>query len=194
MNTSLAWVFRGLLICGLCRCSRSVSVRESLPKGTYQIGAAVCASSGAAPDYPTPGFATVLSAFDDLSAHTWTVKKSTIEETLQDSDCQVLVTRNIRRNAGREFSLARTRHAKFSPPDCALSVTARDATYPVKPSTATFFQDTLDATEDILYVVARSDEGGLLLISADRPDLNSVWGAYGCAASDQIQIPIVKIL
>ena len=66
-------------------------------------------------------------------------------------------------------------------------MTVQGVTYQAGPAYSTQFQDSDDRSEEIAYQVSETP-GGYLLTTA--PELDQVWSAYGCAATDQLSIAL----
>jgi hypothetical protein len=170
--------------------SKSSGTSRALPFGTYAVSAPVCVSTGKAPAYPAANYRAALYDFSGLSSRTWTVELRALTETFVDADCTLTIARGIFDNSDSSFSWRKNRRHSFTPEGCELAVDFAGREWPVSPSYTDLFTDGDALDEDLPFEVTEvATEAGTSyeLLSATRPDLDSLWKAYGCAAEDQLR-------
>lgn len=163
-----------------------------MPDGTYDLTAPVCGSTGEPPAYPAVSYRVALFDFDDLTERSLALDGLAVEETYRAKDCTVIARHTLYKNYDGIYSARHDRKFSFDPPGCALTATARDTTLKVAPEFSDLMKDSDDRSEELPFEVATDDDHTYRLTSGDYPDLNELWGTYGCAKPDRLKISAVR--
>jgi hypothetical protein len=178
----------GLALLPGCGKDSGSSWSRALPLGSYDLSAPVCGSTNEAPLYPQINHRVALFDFDDLTEHTLTVANREVTEVWKTKDCAVTATRSIFQNYDGVFSTRHDRRFTFDPPGCTLTATVQTTTFRVGPEFSDLLKDSADRTEELPFQVQTDDDHIYVMTSRDLPDLNELWGSYGCSRPDRLRI------
>lgn len=162
-----------------------------MPDGAYDLSAPTCGSTGEAPAYPSVSYRVALFDFDDLTEHSLAIDGLTLKETFRSKDCLVVATHSLFKNYDGIFSARHDRKFTFEPAGCLLNATAQGTTFRVGPDFSDLLKDSEDRAEELPFLVTTENDHSYKMISDDYPDLNDLWGAYGCAKPDRLKLQAV---
>lgn len=171
-----------------CGKASEPSWSRALPLGFFDLTSPVCRSTGKAPEYPAVSYRVALFDFDQLAEHTLAVSSHDVKEVFRTETCRVETTRSIYQNYDGFFSTRHDRKYVFEPTGCTLSATAQGTPYKIGPDYSDLLKDGEDRAEELPYEVTTDDDHTYRLKSKDLADLNDLWGSYGCAKPDRIEI------